>query len=231
MKTYIIYKHTSKTSSKSYIGVSKHTIEYRFNEHCKDARHGSTNHFHKAIRKYGEDDFISDVLGNHLTEEVAFNDEILYIKEHDTFKNGYNMTEGGDRGPILSGPENGMYNRNHTTQAKKAMSDKKKLLVGEKHPHFGKTSPLKGKSYEEQFGANKAKQLKEDRSNKLTGIKRPYNTGENNPAKRVDVRKKISKSRSTPIELYGVIYKCKKNACEKLSISLYKLNKILGENK
>jgi len=204
-------------------------MEYRFNEHIKDAKHGSTNHFHKAIRKYGKDGFISEILEENLTEQVAFDNEIVCINNHNSYTHGYNMTLGGDRGPILHGAENGMYGKRHSDSAKKAMSDAKKLLIGKKHPHYGKTSPLKGKSYEEQFGKDKANKLKEERSKLLNGIKRPYNMGKNNPAKREDVRKKISATKSNPIIINNVTYMCKKDACNKLNISLYKLNKLLGE--
>ncbi len=52
----IIYKHTSKTSGKSYIGLTKGTIEKRLWEHLLKSLKGKNTHFHNAIRKYGIDD-------------------------------------------------------------------------------------------------------------------------------------------------------------------------------
>lgn len=225
--SYSVYIHTSNTSGKSYIGVAKHGIEKRMTYHLWEADRGSNFHFHRALRLYGEDDFTSGVLESGLTETEAFECEQFYIAKYDTFCNGYNMTEGGDRGPVKVGSDNGMYGRKHTKEAKQKMSEKKKLLSGEKHPQYGKVSFRRGKTYEQIYGEEKAAELKENRRQSQLGRKRPHNTGENNPAKRPEVRAKISAARRKPIMIDGVLYECILDAMEKLKLSRYKINKML----
>lgn len=88
----IIYKITNKVNNKSYIGQTRYTIEFRWRQH----QHKKDNtYFHNAIHKYGIENFSIEVL-----EECDIKDlnsrEIYYIAKYDTFKNGYNLTIGGD---------------------------------------------------------------------------------------------------------------------------------------
>lgn len=91
---YIIYKHTFK-NGKAYVGLTKHSMEKRFEVHKKEARSGSLFQFHKALRKY-DFNVKSEVLDTCETIEEANILEQKYIEKFDTFKNGYNMTIGGD---------------------------------------------------------------------------------------------------------------------------------------
>lgn len=88
----IIYKITNKVNGKSYIGQTRYTLEFRWRQHI----HKKDNtYFHNAIRKYGVENFEKEIL-----EECDYTDlnkrEIYYIAKYDSFKNGYNLTIGGD---------------------------------------------------------------------------------------------------------------------------------------
>lgn len=97
MNKYIIYRHT--LNNKDYIGYSSQTIEERLEEHIKNSLvDKSDRHFHRAIRKYGAENITSVVLDVASTKSEAILKERQYIVELDTFKNGYNMTLGGDGG-------------------------------------------------------------------------------------------------------------------------------------
>lgn len=93
---YTIYKHTSP-SGKSYIVLTKHGIDKRLKAHINEALVKNSQYkFHKAIRKYGKENIISEVLiDNVKTIDEANELEKYYISFFDTFKNGYNMTNGG----------------------------------------------------------------------------------------------------------------------------------------
>lgn len=91
---YTIYKHTFE-NGKVYVGLTKHSMEKRLEEHKKEAQAGSPFLFHKALRKYNFN-VESEVLDTCETIEEANILEQKYIKIFDTFNNGYNMTEGGD---------------------------------------------------------------------------------------------------------------------------------------
>ena len=88
----IIYKITNKVNNKSYIGQTRYTLQFRWNQHL----HKKDNtYFHNAISKYGKDNFSLEILEECDVEKL--NDrEIFYIAKFDTFNNGYNLTIGGD---------------------------------------------------------------------------------------------------------------------------------------
>lgn len=55
----IIYKSTSKTTGKAYIGKTTKPLKQRITQHLSKSKISNhTNHFHNAIKKYGKDDFI-----------------------------------------------------------------------------------------------------------------------------------------------------------------------------
>lgn len=91
MKGYI-YKITNKVNGKSYIGQTRYTIEFRWRQHI----HKKDNtYFHNAIKKYGVDNFIVEKLEECNIEDLN-EKEIYYIAKYNTFKDGYNLTIGGD---------------------------------------------------------------------------------------------------------------------------------------
>ncbi len=95
----IIYKATSNTSGKSYIGATSRTIELRQKEHEKLANLNPKNkHFYYALLKYGYNDFDWCVLEEAETQELMYIKEKEYIKKFNTYSKGYNMTPGGEGG-------------------------------------------------------------------------------------------------------------------------------------
>lgn len=94
-----IYKVTSKINGKIYIGKTESSIEERWKSHLRasfNENHKDYNlAFHRAIRKYGEDNFtieqIDTGIGAILKEK-----EQSWIAFYDSYKNGYNCTFGGD---------------------------------------------------------------------------------------------------------------------------------------
>jgi group I intron endonuclease len=93
-----IYKLTSRTSNKSYVGQTTLTVEQRFEKHVNKAKNTPNEgcrHLNNAINLYGENDFIVETLGRFLADDL--NDmEILLISEHNTLNPlGYNLTIGG----------------------------------------------------------------------------------------------------------------------------------------
>lgn len=100
-----IYKYENKINHKIYIGQSV-DIKKRIREHRNAAFNINNKDYnmviHKAIRKYGENNFQIDILEECLKEEL--NDkESYWIKYYDGYKQGYNATEGGDESHIHLG--------------------------------------------------------------------------------------------------------------------------------
>ena len=106
----LIYKVTNKLNGKIYIGKTKQTLSKRKSAHYKRVMENSPTNFHNALRLYGKDNFIWEIL-IECDDNIKLNEyEIHFINEYDTYKNGYNMTEGGDGGiTYKKGDE--LYNR------------------------------------------------------------------------------------------------------------------------
>ena len=94
LKENVIYCLTFP-NGKVYIGKTKNKLSSRLSEHCNRAFEQKSKSFNnkkeRAIRKYLT--FSVDILysGDDLNDN-----EIKFIKEFDSFKNGYNCTIGGD---------------------------------------------------------------------------------------------------------------------------------------
>lgn len=72
-------------------------MEERWKEHCSDANAGSDAHFHRALRLYGKENWIHEIVASDIdTIEEANSLEKYYIKYYNSFENGYNSTDGGD---------------------------------------------------------------------------------------------------------------------------------------
>ena len=125
----IIYKATSKTSGKSYIGKTTNSLSQRRGEHERTANANSSNsHFHNAISKYGKGDFEWSTLEAVNIENDLNLLEIKLIEEHSTFTDGYNQSKGGE----------GKTGYKFTTEASKNMSEslKKAYRDGRKPSNF-----------------------------------------------------------------------------------------------
>lgn len=94
----IVYKATSKTTGKVYIGITTNTLDYRKNQHKRAASESQKNyHFYNAIQKYGFDDFIFEVIEDNITDVKALQKrEVYWIKFYNSYEDGYNSTRGGE---------------------------------------------------------------------------------------------------------------------------------------
>ena len=88
-----IYKITSNTSGKSYIGLAKN-INNRWKQH-KNFEMENGKHLYFAFNEYGIEDFTFEVIKECPVNEMG-KWERKYIKEYDSYKNGYNSSAGGE---------------------------------------------------------------------------------------------------------------------------------------
>jgi len=92
----IIYKATSKTSGKCYIGETIKPLHERIQAHLLQSRSNKINKFQRAIIKYGINDFIWEILEEYSAanktelKKILLNKEAEYIAKFDSYKNGYN---------------------------------------------------------------------------------------------------------------------------------------------
>lgn len=101
-----IYKIINKTNGKIYIGKTTYTIAYRWIQHISaatsDKEKDDYNYLlHKAIRKYGVDNFTIEVVEEVEDESKLSSREVYWISHYNSCileedSNGYNMTYGGE---------------------------------------------------------------------------------------------------------------------------------------
>lgn len=130
---YKIYKSINNINGKIYIGYTHKSLEKRITEHRCNSKKGSSYLFHKAIRKYGEDNFSWEVILESKDKEYILKEmEKFFIKEYNSYfetGQGYNMTYGG---------QGGMTDKKHSelTKQKMKISRNKRLfepMLGKKH--------------------------------------------------------------------------------------------------
>lgn len=100
-KKYIVYKYTSP-SGKIYIGQTSQTIKGRAG--INGQKYWDSPLFYNAIKKYGYENFSSEILCTDLTLEEANYWEIYYIEKFhsNNHQYGYNLTSGGSEQYIIS---------------------------------------------------------------------------------------------------------------------------------
>jgi group I intron endonuclease len=141
-----IYQITNTINSEFYIGKTKDTIETRFYHHKYNSIHKKSQaYLHRAIRKYGKDNFIIECIDTAKNLKELNNKEILWIKQ---LNPKYNMTKGGDGGDTSHSPnyklaiknrdqfgsKNGMYGRKRPDTAKYLLEAKDKMLKANQCP-------------------------------------------------------------------------------------------------
>lgn len=103
----ICYLLTNKTSNKKYVGITSCWLGKRVARHIKDAERASLTLLHRAIRKYGIENFSKEILvkaKNYQELREIEKNKIAELKTHYT-EGGYNLTFGGDGGNTLLNPE------------------------------------------------------------------------------------------------------------------------------
>lgn len=162
-----IYKLTCVPTGKSYIGK-----DTRGNRRAKEHLNGQTSQckaIHSAIKKYGRENFVEEILHEGIAPELLADLERQAIREHNTkAPNGYNLTDGGD----------GVAGYVFSEESKKKMSDS----------HIGKTMPQEQRDkISESLKGKKRKPLSPEHRRNLSEV----NTGKTMPK---ETREKISES-------------------------------------
>ena len=187
-----IYKITCVVSGKAYIGKFKGIIEQRVMKHL-NGKTPNCRAIHRAVKKYGKDNFTWDVLHENVIPELLPHYEIEEIKIHKTkTPHGYNLSDGGE----------GQTGFRHSEKTRRRLSEVQKgkvvsnetrrkqslSLSGKNNPNYGKTMPdkqkrkisesLKGRTVsEEQLQKVRGRKLSAEHREKI----RNASAGKNNP--------------------------------------------------
>lgn len=107
----IVYRATNQRNGRVYIGVTVGRFSARRAQHRYRANSSSATGntpFVKAIRKYGWDAFMWEVVERCETQDALYAAERKWIAAHDSMnrRKGYNRTEGGGGAPgLIISPE------------------------------------------------------------------------------------------------------------------------------
>ena len=89
-----IYKITNIQNNKNYIGQTIRPVEQRFHRHINDALNNILDtHFARAIRKYGKENFIIEVIDSAETQGELNKKEQYWIQYYNSVEEGYNETD------------------------------------------------------------------------------------------------------------------------------------------
>lgn len=89
-----IYKIINNVNNKVYIGKTIRSLEIRFKEHLKDSDTKDSK-LYRAMRKYGKKNFSIKKI-EEVSKEILSERERFWIREYNSYYNGYNSTFGGD---------------------------------------------------------------------------------------------------------------------------------------
>ena len=133
---HYLYRITDALNNKIYIGQSNKETE-RWRQHKYLARQNEpVQYIHRAIKKYGVENFTYEVIAQCLTQEDADETEILLIKQYDSRNKdkGYNVAPGGDHAWNTGLPkeQQPMYGKQQSEHQKKICSE---VHTGWNNPH------------------------------------------------------------------------------------------------
>lgn len=196
-----VYKITHIASGKSYIGISK-DVNRRWAQHKSFINTNSRkNAIYSAIRKHGVEAFSWQIIEQCDIDELEVR-ECHWIAVFDTFRNGYNLTAGGEYNKVFSDETRKKMSESHKGKKQSNELIEKRTVKGVKHFTYGKPRPeetrrkisesLKGKQHSEQ---TKLKMSASQSGKKLTDEAKMKISLKNTGKKRsVETLKKLSES-------------------------------------
>ena len=210
-----VYCYTNLINNKKYIGQvnrTKNDLKQRHRQHIFSSTNENSKDydtpFHRAIRKYGVDDFKLEVLSitdNYCVDMI----ERHFIFVYNTINDGYNICEGGHNGNCFAGKNDEemneikrkirdkatnrlkdknnhpMYGKHHSEESKRKMSEANKgKCTYKNHANVsGENNPMYGKQHSEESKqkiseAKKGKQLSDEHKQKLSEARKDKPKGE-----------------------------------------------------
>jgi len=128
-----IYKITNLVNGKCYIGRTKQKVEFRFYQHCFEAKKQQTGYpIHLAILEFGEENFKIELLFSNLSKEEAVIKERELILENNSLctQNGYNIRTGAKFSVEEREKPGSFTGKTHTEETRKKISA---ILKGSHH--------------------------------------------------------------------------------------------------
>jgi len=173
----VVYVATCSVNGKIYIGITSKNLKVRKRAHLNSASRGSPYYFHRALRKYGANAFVWEVVAHVPTWQAACAREIALIQQYDTRnpQKGYNSTSGGEGSLGVRAPDSVLEQISQTLKAWHASDDQKAKALREKvsHTKRGSVSSLETRLKQAEGSRNRPPLSDASRA-KLSASKRKY---------------------------------------------------------
>jgi group I intron endonuclease len=163
----IIYGWYNTKSEKWYVGQTIDE-EGRFKRHIYNAiNKKDKTYFHRAIRKYGLDNWVYCVLEDNILRDNLNMREMYWVEEFDSFYNGYNLTAGGGNTIFSEEVKEKLKGKIRSEETRKRISNacKGKHLSDE-------TKEKLSKAHKGQIPWNKGKCLSDEHREKISEAKK-----------------------------------------------------------
>ncbi|NBP03309.1 MAG: hypothetical protein EBU90_25130 [Proteobacteria bacterium] len=193
-----IYTFRNLVNGKIYVGQTNKPKK-RLWEHLHAAKEGHNSLLCYAIRKYGEENFLFEVI-EECEDEVTNQREEFWISHFDSFENGYNMTTGGDHFSL-------------SKEAKKKIGDRfRGKHLSEEHKqklreaNRGKIPPCTDETRRKRSESMKGKNTgpkSEEHRRKLSEARRKWSLTEEQKKKIAENRKPVSEETRKKISEAG----------------------------
>ena len=178
-----IYMYTNKINGKRYIGQTRNFLKrHKGHQWETTSEKSRTSHhaFHKALKKYGINNFSIDILAQNIESQQERDElERAFIAYFNTIcPNGYNISDGGNVGANLrAGKSDEELEDWHTKIGKahkgKVVSEETKKKMSEAHVGKKLIEETRRKMSEAQKGRKHSEETKEKLSKKKIGDKNP----------------------------------------------------------
>lgn len=138
----LIYLIENVIDGTKYVGQTKKTLQIRMHGHKSSVNKGSNTYLHRAMRKYGIENFRVCILENDISQENINEAEKRWVSYYNTYNNGYNMTAGGD----------GKFDFKMSDETRKKISESNKLVGKETYKKRNETLKNKDADFLKNIG-------------------------------------------------------------------------------